>query len=318
MATPHVAGAAGLLATAYPDLTAQELKERLLRGAEPVSGLAGRVAVVGRLQVANALESDATPPATACDLRVARAGSTRVEMALSAPGDDGWSGRATAYDLRRSHRPIDETNFDQAVKVESSRPGPPGKPQTLSVGVTPYSQQRLLYFGLKTIDNVGNRSGLATVRAVIPAAETAFEDNFDEANDWWSADGTWARVESPGRGFIFSDSPGEEYQNEANTSLTSIPISLAPFTGSTLLFEASHALEPGYDRVLVEASRDGQTFQELHQFTDRMGWSQHRVDLSDFDGQTVQLRFRLLSDQSVTADGFSLDNLVIVGDRGES
>src|SRR5262249_23580048 len=36
MATPHVAGAAALVWSAFPDLTAQEVKARLLNGVDPI------------------------------------------------------------------------------------------------------------------------------------------------------------------------------------------------------------------------------------------------------------------------------------------
>ena len=55
MATPHVAGAAALIAAAAPGLGAQELKAALLGGVEPQASLAGRTVSGGRLNAFRAL-----------------------------------------------------------------------------------------------------------------------------------------------------------------------------------------------------------------------------------------------------------------------
>lgn len=62
MAAPHVSGAVALMAAVYPEETPAERIRRLLRGVDRVSGLEGKVASGGRLNVAKAL--DRTPPVT--------------------------------------------------------------------------------------------------------------------------------------------------------------------------------------------------------------------------------------------------------------
>jgi hypothetical protein len=56
MATPHVSGAAGLVWSYNPMLTALEIKDLLLQSVDPVSSLNGRVVTGGRLNVAAALD----------------------------------------------------------------------------------------------------------------------------------------------------------------------------------------------------------------------------------------------------------------------
>lgn len=56
MATPHVAGAAALVWSQYPDLTAAQVKARLLRSVTPVAALRGKVATGGVLNVNAALQ----------------------------------------------------------------------------------------------------------------------------------------------------------------------------------------------------------------------------------------------------------------------
>jgi subtilisin family serine protease len=63
MATPHVTGAAGLLLAQDPTMSNDELKARLLGGADKKDSLAGKVATGGRLNINNALEMDYKKPA---------------------------------------------------------------------------------------------------------------------------------------------------------------------------------------------------------------------------------------------------------------
>lgn len=55
MATPHVAGAALLVASHYPDISNEELKQRLMDGSDAKPQLDGKVVTGGRLNVNNAL-----------------------------------------------------------------------------------------------------------------------------------------------------------------------------------------------------------------------------------------------------------------------
>jgi subtilisin family serine protease len=62
MATPHVAGAAALVAAARPGASAAEIKKALVESIEPVPGLAGKVTSGGRLNVHRALLYPNMPP----------------------------------------------------------------------------------------------------------------------------------------------------------------------------------------------------------------------------------------------------------------
>lgn len=64
MATPHVSGAAGLLLAQDPTMSNDEIKTRLLQGADKVAGLEDKVATGARLNINNALEYNYTPGGT--------------------------------------------------------------------------------------------------------------------------------------------------------------------------------------------------------------------------------------------------------------
>lgn len=62
MATPHVSGVAALLWSHEPNLTAVEVKARLMRSATPLLALKGRVASGGMVNAYNALTNQVAPP----------------------------------------------------------------------------------------------------------------------------------------------------------------------------------------------------------------------------------------------------------------
>ena len=65
MATPHVAGAAALVAAHHPGFSAAQIKAALMEGADLRPGLAGKARVGGRLNAAAALGIDPPAPAPA-------------------------------------------------------------------------------------------------------------------------------------------------------------------------------------------------------------------------------------------------------------
>jgi subtilisin family serine protease len=62
MATPHVAGAAALYASANPNATAAQIKAAILATAETTTSLSGMVVTGGRLDVGDLMAGNVTPP----------------------------------------------------------------------------------------------------------------------------------------------------------------------------------------------------------------------------------------------------------------
>lgn len=332
MATPHVAGVAGLIATLYPEASNEEIKARLMNGTDPVADFAEKMVSGGRLNAYNSLENDTIAPAAPNDFKAIDANSRGVTLGWTASADDGWCGpKANGYQVRVSDRPIvdgeaqaGEVGFDSATPVGVSAPQSTGELERANISLLPSAQERTLHFALKVTDNVGNASDIRTATVTVPAARVAFEDDLSEANDNWTADAGWARAEVDGRQ-VFTDSPDGQYGNDANSSLTSKTLSLAGNTGSTLMFDSKYDLESGYDHVHVEVAEivppaEGQepaepVFTEVASLNGAADWNTQAVDLSAYDGKEVQVRFRLTSDSSVTRDGFYLDKVVITGDQ---
>jgi hypothetical protein len=94
----------------------------------------------------------------------------------------------------------------------------------------------------------------------------------------------------------------------------------------TLTFDTHWSLEDGFDYAYVQVSTDGGTSYDSIECSDQVagplgsafngesgGFLSESCDLSAFAGQTVVLAFRMVTDSSVTFDGFWVDDVVLDG-----
>lgn len=119
----------------------------------------------------------------------------------------------------------------------------------------------------------------------------------------------WGKVDEEGRGKVWTDSPSGHYSNFSNLGLVSQPISLAGTRKPELAFDLRHDLEPEADFLHVEARPKGGQWTAVERLTGRSDWREHRLDLSSFQDQTVELRFRVQTDASQTGEGCFLDRV---------
>jgi hypothetical protein len=104
--------------------------------------------------------SESTPPADVQDLFAFASSETEFLITLTAPGDDGNVGTATAYDIRYSLQPITTSNFNSAISISGlPAPSPAGEPESFIL--TSLSTDFNYYFSMKTVDDEGNRSGIS-------------------------------------------------------------------------------------------------------------------------------------------------------------
>jgi hypothetical protein len=99
-------------------------------------------------------------------------------------------------------------------------------------------------------------------------------------------------------------------------------------TPGSMTFRTWYDLEEDYDYLYLEASTDGETWQILTTplGTDldpsgnsfgwayngsTTGWRKESIDLSQFSGQKVYLRFEYVTDAAVNGEGFMLDDVSI-------
>ncbi len=163
MATPHVAGALALVYARNPGITPLTAKSLILNTVTQLPSLAGRVLTGGRLDAFLAIaEADSVPPDPVADLRVTVVQGDRLELAWTAPGDDGAVGRASRYDVRYSTAPITEATFDSATAV-SPLPEPELAGTEQSVSVRGLDFSTAYYLAMRANDEYEHASALSNV-----------------------------------------------------------------------------------------------------------------------------------------------------------
>lgn len=165
MATPHVAGAVGLILAEAPLMTPRQVKELLMSTVDPVPSLQGKTVSRGRLNVHRALLAlDDTAPARVDDLKVARTGSNTVTLTWTASGDDGGAGTAAVNDIRYAESPIKPWTFDLATPVEACpSPAPAGTRETFRVDGL--DVKTTYFFAMRVMDERLNASEMSKVVA---------------------------------------------------------------------------------------------------------------------------------------------------------
>jgi subtilisin family serine protease len=320
MATPHVSGAAALLLSRYPELSVAELRYRLIFNADSVPELAPKV-TPRRLNAAAALVEDFTAPDAPRGLTATHLSATGILLSWTASGDDGAAGRASGYELRVSDRPLWDGNFLEATPARwLPTPAVSGTPESYLLSLLTPGQS--FYVALRAVDKAGNYSPVAVLgrlRASESSAQvSAFADDA-EGGTRFSGDHPWAVTKEAhfSGGRSYTDSPGSPYALNADTSLTQrTSVTLSGFV-PVLRFQARTDLEPGFDFLYVEATNDdGATWTRLDlALTGTLEWSEYTASLGRFYGQAVRIRFRLVSDDVVSAQGVWLDDITISGSR---
>ncbi len=106
--------------------------------------------------------TDVIAPGQVTNLAAVDITATWITLNWTAPGDNGYEGTATTYDIRYFNAPINNLNWDIATRIiDGLLPASTGSPQTLTVyGLSPDSTY---YFALKTADLDHNWSVISNV-----------------------------------------------------------------------------------------------------------------------------------------------------------
>jgi len=103
---------------------------------------------------------DNIPPAAIADLDAMVIDET-VTLSWTAPGDDGNSGTAASYDLRRHIQPITEQNWLNTTSIPTPLPAIAGSPESLNI--TDLETNITYYFAIKAEDDNNNISNISNV-----------------------------------------------------------------------------------------------------------------------------------------------------------
>ena len=314
MATPHVSGVAALVASQYPDASAQEIKDRIIYGSDKVHDLTDISVSDGRVNAAASLENDTTAPGTPNQVRVEGVNFRGASLSWLTPADDGDSGEpVSTVEIRMSDKPITEENYRQAKPFLSGSDRPLQERQGYSIQETPSLEERKVFFSVQAVDNVGNRSPLVTTDEVtLPKAELLFEEGFDGRRSAFEVEGDFRSFKDPIKGQVFTSAPTRGSRAQSTSTLTSPRISLSKHDNPFLQFEMSADLAIA-NTAELEVTTDGRRWEQLQRIENSDGWKTHGLDLSSYEGKTVQLRFTVNSRIGRAKNGISLSNLQVFG-----
>jgi len=313
MATPHVSGGAGLIMSEYPEASNAEIKARLIHGSDRVASLNDISVSDGRVNFASSLENDSVAPGAPNDFKAGDLSSRGGTLSWTSVGDDKWAnGAAQTVEILTSSEPINGENIANAQSVTFAGAEEVGDLVSVGFGGAPSEAPTTVHFALRSIDNVGNTSELRTASATIPAAGVAFGDNFDGQSTGFTATGDFKTVEVEGRGKVFSSASGEG-GSKGSSVLSSGSLDLSEKTNSYLKFDAKTALSWG-ETASVEVSEDGENWTKVGDLDRRADWSENGVDLSAYDGKSVQLRFNHAAREGRSSGGMMVDNVKVLAD----
>jgi len=200
---------------------------------------------------------------------------------------------------------------------------------SISMALHPSTYEGLIFDFEILVDN-GSFTWHDTIKLFFGQPSVLFTDHFDTANNWsgntWGLDAAHF-VSAP---YSMSDSPGANYANNANAILTlNQTIDLSDFDLAIAEFEARWDIERNYDFVqFLVSENDGSTWKPMPGNYTSTGsnnqdpgkplyhgtqttWVSEKISLNVFAGKQIKLRFRLVSDYSVTRDGFYFDDFKV-------
>ena len=182
---------------------------------------------------------------------------------------------------------------------------------------------------LLSVDN-GLFTTTDTITKIFGTMIVVFNDDGENLDNWTSAKWDVTSEDYNSAENSITDSKNADYQNEQNNSITmDTTIDLSDVTIAFLEFWAKWEIEPAYDYVQIQIKKESQSsWNALSGMYTKMGnnnylgvdepyydgysdWVKEEIDISDFTGEKVSLRFVLVTDMFEREDGFYFDDFVV-------
>lgn len=190
-------------------------------------------------------------------------------------------------------------------------------------------------FTFKIHNDNGQYITTETITRIFGKQQIAFEDDADTLEKWDS--NTWKTTTNEYKTSpkSITDSPNGKYKNNSKTYITlkdaeMFDLTNDKLTDAVLTFYAKWDIEKGYDYVQVEASTGDDNWTPLcGNYTKSGGkkqkdaenepvydgvqknWVKEQINLNDYLGEKVKIRFSLITDRGTSADGFYFDDVVV-------
>lgn len=156
-------------------------------------------------------------------------------------------------------------------------------------------------------------------------ANVVFSEDWESDTEKWQLEGPWVIIDELSHsGHAITDSWGGRghYAQNCNVWIKTVNAIPIPTDSPLLTFDSHLYTEWDFDPVRVEVAPYGGDWTQLWIKSGRQDWwQQEYVDLSDFAGQNVYLRFRLQDDSiadELTDPGWTIDNIKIISGTATS
>jgi subtilisin family serine protease len=321
MATPHVAGAAALIKAHNPSLSAADIKNRLMTSVTKLASLKDRVIAGGtmNLEAAMAAGPDTVAPNPPSGLAVISRGLRSANIGWTTATDNNDGGVISGYEVRFADTPISNEISWGAAKIINDVTFQSQASQVVATLILPSGASG--YVAVKSIDGSGNLSTISTSvqLTLVPFNQVA-------AYSGETMDGIpttpWIIESDSLRGRVFSDGSG---RYPANTTRHLKLPAIAIRSSDNLVVRFWHRLdiENIFDKGLVTIESNLPNSEKIvESYRYKVGeWTQVELDLSSFvqqfeqipEVQSITIGFKLASDSSIEADGWFIDDIVILG-----
>lgn len=255
----------------------------------------------------------------------------------------------TAFNFKYSLKRIgvQDGNFKVSIEPVSSNIESVGKTQiteNLKYGETKTKEIAInLKANIKEGDNFtfkvhsdnGKYTTTKTITKVFGTPNIVFQDNASDVNNWTSESWKTTTNEFKSSPSCITDSPNGKYKSNTTSYIelkeeNAFNLTDKSISSAILTFYAKWDIEERYDYTQLEASTDGTTWTPLcgkYSSTGRKAqkgaigepvydgksdWVKETINLSDYLGKKVRLRFSLVSGKRTNADGFYFDDLKVV------
>ena len=145
---------------------------------------------------------------------------------------------------------------------------------------------------------------------------TTLADSAEQTFSKWTTSNTWAitTAQSHTPTHSFTDSPGGNYTNNANNSMTLVtPINISSMPVVYLSFWHRYATEANFDLCNVEvSSNNGTSWQTVKAYSGTQStWVQQSIDITSYanSSSNLKIRFRLSTDPGLVLDGWYVDDI---------
>jgi len=243
-------------------------------------------------------------------------------LGISGNGDFTVSINPISANISSVGSPVSFTNLDPLEEVNGAIS------YDLNAGISIGDE-----INLELIVNNGSFNQITNITKIFGSFSPIFEDAGNSVSDNYNNNGwgtTTSTYVSPSSSI--TDSPTGDYQNNENKTITlSNEVDLTSAMGATISFYAKWDIENNWDYVQIEvstnngntwipqcgnytnegSSNSGQpTGEPLYDGTQN-DWVLEKINLSDYLGEQILVRFQFESDNAQRADGFYFDDLKI-------